>query len=99
MADLLSDIDTALAAPPPPSDAQASAPASPLMSDIDNALAGKAPTAVAPPAHTLNRSLANIGAGADTGVIAGTLGAPVDLATAALNVVPHALGYEGIQHP
>jgi hypothetical protein len=42
---------------------------------------------------------ANVGAGINTGLIAGTVGAPVDLATAALNIVPHALGYKGIEHP
>lgn len=43
--------------------------------------------------------LASLGAGIDTGLIANTLGAPVDLATAALNVVPRALGYKGIENP
>ncbi len=94
---MMSDIDTALSAPPPASDSaptQAAAP--PILSDIDNALAGAKPP---PEPKAKPSALANLAAGADTGLIAGSLGAPVDLATAGVNVIPHALGYKGIQSP
>jgi hypothetical protein len=105
------DVDSALsiltAAPAPADDAGAPSPAAPA-SPVDQALGmlSASPDELqkqintAGPDHSVNRSLRNVGAGIDTGLIANNpLAGLVDLTTAGLNIIPHALGYAGITNP
>jgi hypothetical protein len=92
-ADALSDIDATLSAPGQGAGNAAPAPQHPAIADADAALEGYTPPEAPTPKYS---AATHVLAGVNTGLVASTLGMPVDLAAGALN-----LGYRtahGLAH-